>query len=425
MTWARSSRSSGRSSPDERSFPSGALPDVPDPSQWDDPQTLGALVDAVRWGTVASADVTTLQAPFRAGIQIKDYQLEPVAKALRMPRVALLVADDVGLGKTIEAGLVIEEMLLRHRARRVLVVCPASLTLKWRDEMRDKFGLSFTVLDAAALKELRRSHGLQANPFAVYPRVIISLPWLRTPRVQRLLDEVLDSSTRHLGFFDLLVVDEAHHCAPPAPAKGRRGYAVDSQQTQAVRRLSEHSQHRLLLSATPHNGYSESWEALLEMVDPRRFARGVEPDPDAVSEVLVRRLKDEIVDADGAREFAERLPAEALEVTYTEARAAGPRPARRVRRAAHRVPPAQRPGDPAAEEASVLLAGGVRQDPRASRRHAQRAAGADDDRDPIDTDYDWDDEPDDAAGSEAEGGAARRSRHRPDAGGRGCPRTAS
>lgn len=114
--------------PGREVIPSGALPDVPDPSRWDDPQTLGALVDAVRWGSVASADVKTLQAPFRAGIQIKDYQLEPVAKALVMPRVALLVADDVGLGKTIEAGLVVEEMLLRHRARRILVVCPASLT---------------------------------------------------------------------------------------------------------------------------------------------------------------------------------------------------------------------------------------------------------------------------------------------------------
>jgi SNF2 family DNA or RNA helicase len=87
-----------------------------------------------------------------------------------MPRVALLVADDVGLGKTIEAGLVVQEMLLRHRARRVLVVCPASLTLKWRDEMREKFGLSFNVLDADALRVLRRTHGLLANPFTVYPR---------------------------------------------------------------------------------------------------------------------------------------------------------------------------------------------------------------------------------------------------------------
>ena len=85
-------------------------------------------------------------------------------------------------------------MLLRHRARRVVVVCPASLTIKWREEMRDKFGLDFTILDSTALKELRRTHGLQANPFTVYPRMIISLPWLRTPRVQRLLDEVLDTS---------------------------------------------------------------------------------------------------------------------------------------------------------------------------------------------------------------------------------------
>ena len=388
--------------PGREVIPSGAFPDVPDPASWDDPQTLGALVDAVRWGAVASADVNTLQAPFRAGIQIKDYQLEPVAKALRMPRVALLVADDVGLGKTIEAGLVIEEMLLRHRARRVLTVCPASLTIKWHDEMRDKFGLAFTVLDAAALKDLRRSHGLQANPFTVYPRVIISLPWLRTPRVQRLLDEVLDSSTRHRGFFDLLVVDEAHHCAPPAPIRGRRGYAVDSLQTQAVRRLSEHSQHRLLLSATPHNGYSESWEALLEMVDPRRFARGVEPDPLAVNEVLVRRLKDEIVNAEGEREFAERLPAEALEVTYTDAERAG-----HALLAEYAM---LRTGSPRRNDlVTLLLKKRLFSSPAAFARTLDRhvaslrdAVGVDGSQDPIDIDYDWDDEPDDAVGSEAE-----------------------
>lgn len=383
-------------------IPSGSLPDVPDPAKWDDPQTLGALVDAVRWGTVASADVSTLQAPFRSGIQIKEYQLEPVAKALRMPRVALLVADDVGLGKTIEAGLVIQEMLLRHRARRVLVVCPASLTLKWRDEMRDKFGLAFTVLDANALKDLRRSHGLQANPFAVYSRVIVSLPWLRTPRVQRLLDEVLDASTRHLGFFDLLVVDEAHHCAPPAPTKGRRGYAVDSQQTQAVRRLAEHSQHRVLLSATPHNGYSESWEALLEMVDPRRFARGVEPDPGAVGEVLVRRLKDEIIDADGANEFAERLPAEALEVTYTEEERAGHELLAQYA--------ALRTGSPRRNDlVTLLLKKRLFSSPAAFAKTLERhiaslrdASTTDDADDPVDVDYDWEDEPDDVAGSESE-----------------------
>jgi ERCC4-related helicase len=383
-------------------IPSGALPDVPDPENWDDPQSLAALIDAVRWGTVASADVTTLQAPFRAGIQIKDYQLEPVAKALRMPRVALLIADDVGLGKTIEAGLVVQEMLLRHRARRVLVVCPASLTIKWHEEMRDKFGLDFVILDAAALKELRRTHGLQANPFTIHPRMIISLPWLRTPRVQRLLDEVLDSSVRHPGFIDLLVVDEAHHVAPPAPAKGRRGYAVDSQQTQAVRRLSEYSQHRVLMSATPHNGYSESWQALLELVDPRRFARGVEPDDESLRQVLVRRLKDEIVGVDGEAEFAPRLPAKVLDVAYTDAERQGHDLLARYA--------ALRTGSPRRNDlVTLLLKKRLFSSPAALlktiEQHVRTVRGLSDrgDADPLDVDYDWDDEPDDAAGSDAEG----------------------
>jgi len=301
--------------PGREVLPATRLPAVTE-TGWDDPQTLGAFLDAVRWGTVASADDHTLQAPFRAGITIEDYQLEPVAKALGMPRVNLLIADDVGLGKTIEAGLVVQEMLLRNRARRVLVVCPAPLIGKWRDEMAEKFGLEFTILDAPALKVLRRTHGLEANPFSVFPRTILSLPWLRTPRVQRLLDEVLVPEARHPGFFDVLVVDEAHHCAPPAPASGKR-YALDSLQTQAVRRVGDFSQHRLFLSATPHNGYPESWQALLEMLDPRRFARGVEPDPVVVQQVMVRRLKDELTLPDGSARFPGRQ-ARAIEVTYTD-----------------------------------------------------------------------------------------------------------
>ncbi|MBI3688415.1 MAG: DEAD/DEAH box helicase [Actinobacteria bacterium] len=301
--------------PGREVVPASQLPEVTE-TGWDDPQELGAFLDAVRWGTVASADTTTLQAPFRSGITIEEYQLEPVARALAMPRVNLLIADDVGLGKTIEAGLVAQEMLLRHRARRIIVVCPAPLTLKWREEMAEKFGLDFAVLSAAALRELRRSHGLQANPFTVHPRTIISLPWLRTPRVQRLLDEVLTPQARHPGFFDLLIVDEAHHCAPPAPRRGN-GYAVDSLQTQAVRRLGEHSQHRLFLSATPHNGYSESWQALLEILDPQRFARGVEPDRAAVDQVMVRRLKDTLRKPDGTPRFPGRVT-RAVEVDYPE-----------------------------------------------------------------------------------------------------------
>jgi superfamily II DNA or RNA helicase len=306
--------------PGREIVPATQLPKVTD-TTWDDPQQLGAFLDAVRWGTVASADTKTLQAPFRSGISIDEYQLEPVARALGMPRVALLIADDVGLGKTIEAGLVMQEMLLRHRARRVVIVCPASLTLKWHEEMAARFGLDFQVLDTAALRELRRSHGLEANPFAVYPRIIISLQWLRTPRVQRLLDEVLTPQARYPGYFDLLVLDEAHHCAPPAPPKDR-GYPVDSKQTQSVRRLGEYTQHRLFLSATPHNGYPGSWQALLAMLDPQRFTRGVEPDPAALRTVMIRRMKSDIRNPDGSERFPERQ-IRAVDIAYTNAEIEG------------------------------------------------------------------------------------------------------
>ena len=103
---------------------------LPSPADgFDDPAQLDAFLDAVRWGAIASADKTVLQTPFRSGIQIEDYQLDPVVRALSMPRTNLLIADDVGLGKTIEAGLVMQELMLRHRARTMLIVCPARFVL--------------------------------------------------------------------------------------------------------------------------------------------------------------------------------------------------------------------------------------------------------------------------------------------------------
>lgn len=160
---------------------------LPQPSEgFDDPGRLAAFLDAVRWGAIASADARALQAPFRSGISIEDYQLDPVVRALQMPRVNLLIADDVGLGKTIEAGLVIQELLLRHRARTVLIVCPASLCLKWQAEMHDRFGLEFRIVDADAVKQLRRERGVGANIWTSFPRLIVSIDWLKAPRAMAL-----------------------------------------------------------------------------------------------------------------------------------------------------------------------------------------------------------------------------------------------
>ena len=261
---------------------------LPDPADgFDDPAQLDAFLDAVRWGAIASADKTVLQAPFRSGIQIEDYQLDPVVRALSMPRTNLLIADDVGLGKTIEAGLVMQELMLRYRARTMLIVCPAGLTLQWHDEMRDKFGLDFRIVDAAMLKDLRRSRGLYANPWTHYPRLIVSIDWLKRDRPRRLLREVLPAIPKYPRTFDLLVVDEVHTCAPST----RGDYARDSLRTEAIRDLAPHCEHRLFLSATPHNGYLESFTALLELLDDQRFARGVRPSETQLAKIMVRRLK--------------------------------------------------------------------------------------------------------------------------------------
>ncbi|MER6602639.1 DISARM system SNF2-like helicase DrmD [Streptomyces parvus] len=304
--------------PGRRVLPAGSLPDA-SAGSYDSPNRLAAFLDAVRWSAVASADARTLQAPFRSGVAVEPYQLEPVSRAVGAPRVNLLLADDVGLGKTIEAGLVVQELMLRGRARRTMVVCPAGLTLKWRDEMTEKFGLEFTIVDSEHCARLRRTHGTAANPFRVHPLTIVSLPWLRGQKAQRLLDEVIGAPEEspdgeHKRFFDLLVLDEAHHVAPAAP---KQVYAVDSQQTKLIRRLVPHFEHRLFLSATPHNGYPESYTALLELIDDQRFARGVDPDKEALKDTVVRRLKSTIMERDGVtRRFRNRRMHD-LSVDYT------------------------------------------------------------------------------------------------------------
>lgn len=274
------------------------LPESIRADQFDEPKTFAAYLDALRWGALTSADPKTLQAPFRSSASVEAYQLEPLRRAIDAPRANMLLADDVGLGKTIEAGLVVQELLLRHRARSVIVVCPAGLVIKWQEEMRDKFGLDFQIINSETMKTFRRTFGVHANPFRVYPRVIVSMSWLPSPRAERLLEEVYasvdDARTADRHAIDILVVDEAHHVAPATPNRSnadRPRYAIDSQRTVAVRRLAERCEHRLFLSATPHNGYTESFTALLEMIDPQRFARGADLDENALRSVAVRRLK--------------------------------------------------------------------------------------------------------------------------------------
>jgi len=300
--------------PGARAFERSSLPS---PQSLDDPRRFDAFLDAVRWGATSNADPRHYLAPFQSGVEIDWYQLDPLVRALRMPRVSLLIADDVGLGKTIEAGLVAQELILRYRAPRILIVTPADLQLQWRDEMRDKFGLEFRIVDRELVRQLRRARGIHINPWTHFPRLITSIDYLKSEAALRRFREALPGpdESRYPRRFDLLIVDEAHNSAPV----GRGRYATDSLRTSLLRELVPHFEHRLFLTATPHNGYLESFTALLELLDDQRFARGVRPRPDPLAEVMVRRMKRDLPPRfDGTPKFPERV-LEPITVTYTDA----------------------------------------------------------------------------------------------------------
>lgn len=254
---------------------------------FDDPRYFSAYLHALRWNCVTSTEPKLFQAPYRAGIEVKAYQLEPLRKALRMPRVNLFIADDVGLGKTIEAGLILREMLMRQKIKRVVISCPPSVVRQWQEEMESRFGLTFIVFDREFVASKRRERGYGINPWKTHTRFIISHALLR--------DETYAAPLRDwLGDFSagsMLILDEAHNAAPASASR----YAVDSQLTKVVRELAPRFEHRLFLSATPHNGHSNSFAALLEILDPQRFCRGVPVrSKKLLDAVMVRRLKQDL-----------------------------------------------------------------------------------------------------------------------------------
>jgi superfamily II DNA or RNA helicase len=260
----------------------------------DGPAEFAAYLRTVQWRTATATERDLFQAPFRAGIRLDPYQLLPLRKALRLPRVNLLIADDVGLGKTVEAGLVLRELLLRRRVDFTVVLAPAAMTTQWRDELQTKFGLSFEIIDRRHLEALRRRRGHGANPWAAGSRFILSHRLLGDEAYVAGLRDVLEDFRAR----SLLILDEAHHAAP---AGGGR-YAVETQFTRELRDLGSRFEHRLFLTATPHNGHSNSFATLLELLDPQRFTRGLTVRPADLEPVMVRRLKSDL------RLLGERFP---------------------------------------------------------------------------------------------------------------------
>jgi superfamily II DNA or RNA helicase len=301
-----------------------SLPSV-DAHRPDSPLALKAFVNAHRWTRLNRLRATEgiedepLLGVWNSAIQVHPYQLEPVLRALQMPRVSLLLADGVGLGKTIQAGLVMEELLLRRRIRRVLVLCPAMLQRQWRIELRRKFNLDFEVIDSDSTFQLRRRLGIDTNPWKAFPRIITSMDYLRMPDVlQQFLqasgaDEAATGRVSPHSAWDLLIVDEAHHFAP-------QGGSRASQRTRMLQEIRFLFEHRVFASATPHNGKTVCFTGLLELLDPIRFQMTAEMDDtdrQHLGEVRIRRLKEDINKQSLRPPFAEQLPPVELPIRLT------------------------------------------------------------------------------------------------------------
>lgn len=284
---------------------------------FDAPRHFAAFLHTLRWNCVTATDPNLFQAPFRAGIKIDAYQMEPLRKALRLPRVNLFIADDTGLGKTIEAGLIARELLMRKKAKTIVVAAPPSVLEQWKGELEERFGLVFEILDRAYMTRMRRERGFGVNPWRTHSRFLISHNLLSDATYADPMREWLDTFAPG----SLLILDEAHHAAPSSGGR----YGIETKFTRAIRDLAGRFEHRLFLSATPHNGHSNSFSTLLELLDPYRFTRGVEVrGKRALEDVMVRRLKEDIRAVQGGfpkrnvvRVVIDDLPADAPELALS------------------------------------------------------------------------------------------------------------
>lgn len=232
-----------------------------------------ARFDLPELDQVASQDAASLLAqalrlslrrgagPFRSAARVafepRAYQLVPLLMALRLPVVRLLIADDVGIGKTIEAGLILRELIDRGEADRFAVLCPPHLVEQWTDELRSKFDLDAVAVTAASAARLERYLPPSQTLFDAHPFTVVSLDYIKADR-------------RRDGFAracpPLVVVDEAHACV--GTHKGKQ------QRFELLRRLAEDAErHMLLLTATPHSGDQDAFERLLGLLD-RDFVAG-------------------------------------------------------------------------------------------------------------------------------------------------------
>jgi superfamily II DNA or RNA helicase len=194
----------------------------------------------------------------RSRVIPKDFQLVPVVMALETPRVRMLIADDVGLGKTIEAGLIVTELLARQMATRLLVIVPANLREQWREALDYFFHIPARIISSRHQREMERELPLGANPWSYHRHLITSVDYAKQPAIK---NQILEQR------WDIVIVDEAHQVAKPHQSGPDQSMQMDRWQLAEALARSTRVRHLLFLTATPHNGYSDSFASLLRMLD--------------------------------------------------------------------------------------------------------------------------------------------------------------
>lgn len=214
----------------------------------------------------------------RAAMDVLPYQLDPTLQALRSPRQRILLADAVGLGKTMEVGILLSELIVRGQAKRILVVAVKSMLTQFQKEMWARFTIPLVRLDSIGLQRVRSHIPTHHNPFHYYDRAIISIDTLKQDNEFRTYLEE--------AYWDVIVIDEAQNVA-------RRGGSV-SQRSELAQLLAGRSDALIMLSATPHDGRRESFASLMNMLDATAIADPSRYGPEDIRGLFVRRFKKDI-----------------------------------------------------------------------------------------------------------------------------------
>ena len=260
--------------PDARVLDPASIQLVPDESS-------GILDTKLSLAAAFRSTPTTTRKPLtlgKAAIDDLSFQHLPVEMALAQDRVRLLIADDVGLGKTLEAGLITSELALRGRAQRILVVTTRAMLSQFQKEFWTRFSIPLARLDSAAIRRMRNRIPAHYNVFEQFDRSIVSIDTLKKDgQIRAALED---------AYWDLVIIDEAHNAADRARSTG-----TTALRAKLANLLSRRTDSLLLLTATPHDGSQESFASLIRMLDPTRIPDPSEVHRDDINDLVVRRFR--------------------------------------------------------------------------------------------------------------------------------------